>query len=61
MTPPGEYILWRNDQATHPTGFGKIRVGIIGAMLLGLAGIWLSPGEAGTVILMATVAWGVAP
>jgi hypothetical protein len=58
LAPPGDSIAWRNGEATRPAGFGKIRIGIIGAMLLGLAWAWLSPGEAGTGALLATIALG---
>lgn len=58
MTPPGEDVAWCNDQTTRATGYGKIRIGVVGAVLLGLAWVWLSPGEAGTGILLANIALG---
>jgi len=58
MAPPGASIAWQNAEATRPAGFGRIRIAIIGALLLGLAWLWLSPGEAGTGALLASIALG---
>ena len=58
MAPPGVSIAWRNTEATRPASFGRIRSGVIGAALLGLAWLWLSPGEPGTGTLLATIVLG---
>ena len=56
LAPPGDSIAWRNDEATRPAGFGRFRVGIVVAALLGLAWIWLLPDKAGMATLLATFA-----
>lgn len=58
LAPPGDSVAWRNSEATRPAGYGRIRIGIIGVILLGLAWAWLPPGDAGTGTLLATIALG---
>lgn len=59
LAPPGDSIAWHNSEATRPAGYGRIRIGVVCAILLGLAWAWLAPGDAGTGILLATIALGV--
>lgn len=54
MTPPGESIAWRNDEATRTPGLGARRIAFIGLPLLGVGWLWLSPGEAGSFTWAAT-------